>query len=209
KILDYVCDPLSKFLQNDNPQVRKTAVIGVAKLYDLKPSLALKTGFVDQLKEMVADSDPMVSTNLSIISHPHIDHSKHYVYVITHSAIANDPSEGVFILDSAVNLKLLVALGEYTKWGGIALLEQICERVVPQFQQANVNVVLAAIKGHPTVQYMSYGQRNTIVDLDIVPQLHIVWWSVYIQHTRLLLDIGSRPVEIIIPSHVFNPARLP
>ncbi|POW07235.1 hypothetical protein PSTT_08428, partial [Puccinia striiformis] len=156
KILDYVCDPLSKFLQNDNPQVRKTAVIGVAKLYDLKPSLALKTGFVDQLKEMVADSDPM-------------------------SAIANDPSEGVFILDSAVNLKLLVALGEYTKWGGIALL----------------------------VQYMSYGQRNTIVDLDIVPQLHIVWWLVYIQHTRLLLDIGSRPVEIIIPSHVFNPARLP
>ncbi|KAI9622679.1 hypothetical protein H4Q26_014960 [Puccinia striiformis f. sp. tritici PST-130] len=100
KILDYVCDPLSKFLQNDNPQVRKTAVIGVAKLYDLKPSLALKTGFVDQLKEMVADSDPM-------------------------SAIANDPSEGVFILDSAVNLKLLVALGEYTKWGGIALLGAI------------------------------------------------------------------------------------
>ncbi|KAH9457235.1 hypothetical protein Pst134EA_021118, partial [Puccinia striiformis f. sp. tritici] len=67
----------------------------------------------------------------------------------------------------------------------------------------------AQAKSQPTVQYMSYGKRNMIVDLDIVPQSHIVWWLVYIRHTRLLLDIGSRPVEIIIPSHVFNPACLP
>lgn len=60
KILDYVCDPLRKCLQDDNPYVRKTAAIGVAKLYDLKPSLALENGFVDQLKDMVADSNPMV-----------------------------------------------------------------------------------------------------------------------------------------------------
>jgi vesicle coat complex subunit len=79
---------------------------------------------------------------------------------IHESAIANDPSEGVFILDSAVIQKLLVALGECTEWGRIALLgaiaryratdakdaEQICERVVPQFQHANASVVLAAIK---------------------------------------------------------------
>ncbi|KAI9599654.1 hypothetical protein KEM48_008868 [Puccinia striiformis f. sp. tritici PST-130] len=171
RILDYVCDPLRKCLQDDNPEVQKTAAIGVEKLYDLKPSLALKTGFVDQLKEMVADSNPM-------------------------SAIANNPSEGDFILDSAVILKLLVALGECTEWGGIALLGAIAK-------------YRAQAKSQPTVQYMSYGKRNMIVDLDIVPQSHIVWWLVYIRHTRLLLDIGSRPVEIIIPSHVFNPACLP
>ncbi|KAI7943967.1 hypothetical protein MJO28_011495 [Puccinia striiformis f. sp. tritici] len=162
RILDYVCDPLRKCLQDDNPEVQKTAAIGVEKLYDLKPSLALKTGFVDQLKEMVADSNPM-------------------------SAIANNLSEGDFILDSAVIPKLLVATG--------------LGRAIAKYR--------AQAKSQPTVQYMSYGKRNTIVDLDIVPQSHIVWWSVYIRHTRLLLDIGSRPVEIIIPSHVFNPACLP
>ncbi|KAA1069359.1 beta-adaptin [Puccinia graminis f. sp. tritici] len=149
KILDYVCDPLRKCLQDDNPYVRKTAAIGVAKLYDLKPSLALENGFVGQLKEMVADSNPMVVANaVTALTEIH------------ESAIANDPAEGVFILDSAVIQKLLVALGECTEWGRIALLgaiakyratdakdaEQICERVVPQFQHANASVVLAAIK---------------------------------------------------------------
>jgi len=149
KILDYVCDPLRKCLQDDNPYVRKTAAIGVAKLYDLKPTLAMENGFVGQLKEMVADSNPMVVANaVTALTEIH------------ESAIANDPSEGVFILDSTVIQKLLVALGECTEWGRIALLgaiakyratdakdaEQICERVVPQFQHANASVVLAAIK---------------------------------------------------------------
>lgn len=75
-------------------------------------------------------------------------------------ATAADPADGVFILDPPVIQKLLVALGECTEWGRIALLgaiaryratdqkdaEQICERVMPQFQHANASVVLAAIK---------------------------------------------------------------
>lgn len=60
KIIDYLCDPLSKCLKDDNPYVRKTAAVCVAKLYDLKPELALDNGFVEQLQEMVADSNPMV-----------------------------------------------------------------------------------------------------------------------------------------------------
>lgn len=149
KILDYVCDPLRKCLQDDNPYVRKTAAIGVAKLYDLKPSLALENGFVDQLKEMVTDSNPMVVANAVTA-----------LIEIHESAIANDAADDIFILDSTVIQKLLVALGECTEWGRIALLgaiakyrasdakdaEQICERVVPQFQHANASVVLAAIK---------------------------------------------------------------
>ncbi|EGG05426.1 uncharacterized protein MELLADRAFT_88081 [Melampsora larici-populina 98AG31] len=149
KILDYVCDPLRKCLQDDNPYVRKTAAIGVAKLYDLKPTLALENGFVDQLKDMVADSNPMVVANaVTALTEIH------------ECAITTDPSDTVFILDQPVIQKLLVALGECTEWGRIALLgaiaryrsvdqkdaEQICERVIPQFQHANASVVLAAIK---------------------------------------------------------------
>lgn len=65
KILDYVCDPLRKCLRDDNPYVRKTAAIGVVKLYDLKPSLAIENGFITQLQEMVTDSNPMVSVDTS------------------------------------------------------------------------------------------------------------------------------------------------
>jgi hypothetical protein len=60
KIIDYLCDPLQKCLRDENPYVRKTAAVCVAKLYDLKPELVLDNGFLEQLHEMIADSNPMV-----------------------------------------------------------------------------------------------------------------------------------------------------
>ncbi|ORY54077.1 Adaptor protein complex beta subunit [Leucosporidium creatinivorum] len=145
KILDYVCDPLRKCLRDDNPYVRKTAAIGVVKLYDLKPSLAIENGFITQLQEMVTDSNPMVVAN-AVLALSEIQES------------AED--ESIFVLDSPTLSRLLVALGECTEWGRIAILnavakykaedekeaEHICERVIPQFQHANGSVVLAAIK---------------------------------------------------------------
>jgi len=72
----------------------------------------------------------------------------------------SDESSPIFLLDSTTLSRLLVALGECTEWGRIAILgavakykaedekeaEHICERVIPQFQHANGSVVLAAIK---------------------------------------------------------------
>ena len=60
KIIDYLCDPLNKCLRDENPYVRKTAALCVAKLYDLKPELVLENGFLEQLHEMISDSNPMV-----------------------------------------------------------------------------------------------------------------------------------------------------
>jgi vesicle coat complex subunit len=61
KIIDYLCDPLQKCLRDENPYVRKTAALCVAKLYDLKPELVIDNGFLEQLQDMIADSNPMVS----------------------------------------------------------------------------------------------------------------------------------------------------
>lgn len=72
----------------------------------------------------------------------------------------SDETSPIFVLDSNTLSRLLVALGECTEWGRIAILgavakyraedekeaEHICERVIPQFQHANGSVVLAAIK---------------------------------------------------------------
>jgi AP-1 complex subunit beta-1 len=60
KIIDYLCDPLQKCLRDENPYVRKTAALCVAKLYDLKPELVIENGFLETLREMIADSNPMV-----------------------------------------------------------------------------------------------------------------------------------------------------
>lgn len=62
KIIDYLCDPLQRALKDENPYVRKTAALCVAKLYDLKPELVIDNGFLEQLHEMVSDSNPMVSS---------------------------------------------------------------------------------------------------------------------------------------------------
>lgn len=145
KILDYIADPLRKCLRDDNPYVRKTAAICVVKLYDLKPALAVENGFIAQLQDMVTDSNPMVVAN-AVLALSEIQES------------AEDDS--IFVLDPPTLSRLLVALGECTEWGRIAILnavaryraedekeaEHICERVIPQFQHANGSVVLAAIK---------------------------------------------------------------
>ncbi|GAA6025271.1 hypothetical protein JCM10207_009019 [Rhodosporidiobolus poonsookiae] len=147
KILDYIADPLRKCLKDENPYVRKTAALGVMKLYDMKPSLCEDNGFLDMLKEMVTDSNPMVVAN-SVLS----------LLEIGESLPSSAPP--LFTLDSPTLSRLLIALGECTEWGRIAILgavakyeaedekeaEHICERVVPQFQHANGAVVLAAIK---------------------------------------------------------------
>ena len=39
--------------------MRKTAAICVAKLFDINPELVEDRGFIDQLRELLADSNPM------------------------------------------------------------------------------------------------------------------------------------------------------
>ncbi|CAG8530650.1 20588_t:CDS:10 [Rhizophagus irregularis] len=132
-------------IRDDNPYVRKTAAICVAKLYDLNPELATENGFVAVLQDMVSDANPMVVAN-----------------AVTALAEINEASttKDIFVINTPTLTKLLVALNECTEWGRIAILtaladyrpsdskeaEHIVERVIPQFQHVNGSVVLSAIK---------------------------------------------------------------
>lgn len=150
KIIDYLPDPLDRALADESPYVRKTAVVCVAKLFSLKPDLAVEGGFVDRVKEMVSDNNAMVVAN-AVTALNDIQETAQEL---------PGSSDSMWLLDSDVLMKLLVALNECTEWGRIAILntiaayrsrdareaEHICERVVPQFQHANGSVVLAAVK---------------------------------------------------------------
>ncbi|KAI0052465.1 Adaptor protein complex beta subunit [Auriscalpium vulgare] len=153
KIIDYLSSPLQKCLHDENPYVRKTAALCVAKLYDLKPELVLENGFLDQLHEMISDSNPMVVANtVTALSDIHVSATSQP------STSSSDPA--LFTITSAILNKLLIALNECSEWGRVAILsalaryeaqddkesEHICERVVPQFQHANGSVVLGAVR---------------------------------------------------------------
>ncbi|KAI5121474.1 hypothetical protein M0805_003930 [Coniferiporia weirii] len=153
KIIDYLCDPLQKCLRDENPYVRKTAALCVAKLYDLRPELVMDNGFLEQLQDMVSDSNPMVVANaVTALTDIHV----------AASSLPPSPEteKALFTITPNTLQKLLVALNECSEWGRVAILtalsrykaqddqesEHICERVIPQFQHVNGSVVLAAVK---------------------------------------------------------------
>jgi len=61
KILTSLGEPLNRCLKDDNPYVRKTAALCVAKAFELKPELCVAWGFVEMLRDLVGDGNPMVS----------------------------------------------------------------------------------------------------------------------------------------------------
>lgn len=60
KITEYLCEPLRKCLKDEDPYVRKTAAVCVAKLHDINAQMVEDQGFLDSLRDLIADSNPMV-----------------------------------------------------------------------------------------------------------------------------------------------------
>ncbi|KAK8844607.1 hypothetical protein IAR55_006454 [Kwoniella newhampshirensis] len=167
KILDYLASPLSKCLKDENPYVRKTAALCVAKVFDLKPELCVEYGFIETLRDLIGDGNPMVVAN-AVAALADIHEASLNLPPSPPSSPGGSsspppsarPSSSLFIIDQPTLTKLLVALNECSEWGRIAILstlarykavdekesEHICERVVPQFQHVNAAVVLGAVK---------------------------------------------------------------
>jgi len=147
KITEYLCEPLRKCLKDEDPYVRKTAAICVAKLFDINNTLVEEQGFLDALKDLLSDSNPMVVAN-AVKSLSEIGES------------SSRAADLVNFMNSPNVNKLLTALNECTEWGQIFILDaisnyvpedareaqSIAERVTPRLQHANSAVVLSAVK---------------------------------------------------------------
>ena len=146
KITEYLCEPLRKCLRDEDPYVRKTAAVCVAKLHDINAQLVEEQGFLDLLRDLLSDSNPMVVANA----------------VAALSEINETSSTGqplVEMTSQTIN-KLLTALNECSEWGQVFILDSmanyspkdereaqsICERVTPRLAHANAAVVLSAVK---------------------------------------------------------------
>jgi len=144
KITEYLCDPLRRALKDDDPYVRKTAAICVAKLYDISPTLAEEQGFVELLQELVSDSNPVVVSNA----------------VAALSELASLGNPRVFTITPSTLSKLLAAISECQEWGQVYILdalanyspknareaESIVERITPRLQHSNCAVVMGAVR---------------------------------------------------------------
>lgn len=156
KILEYVETPLRRTLQDDNPYVRKTAVICVAKLFQLNKELCVELGVLEDLKSALDDSNPMVVANATA--------ALTEIYAMDPTAINLRE-----LINSHVS-QFLLALNECTEWARITILDalatydasdsleaqDIVDRVSAHLQHVNPAVVLATIqvviKNYPRTQ---------------------------------------------------------
>ncbi len=144
KITEYLVPPLKKALGDEDPYVRKTAALCVAKLYDISPTIVKQQGFIDHVRDLLSDANPTVVANA----------------VAALNEIQDASGKDVFEVTSAVLQKLLAALNECTEWGQVFILdslakyvpsdpreaENIIERVSPRLNHQNPAVVLSAVK---------------------------------------------------------------
>jgi AP-1 complex subunit beta-1 len=145
QVTEYLLEPLRKCCQDPDPYVRKTSAICIPKVYDINPELVEDQGFIDILKELLSDSNPMVVANA----------------VAGLAEIAEVCGKDLIDLDNKATIpKLLAALNECNEWGQVFILdalatyspssgndaESITERVTARLSHANPAVVLAAIK---------------------------------------------------------------
>uniref|UniRef100_A0A7S2WFD7 AP complex subunit beta n=2 Tax=Rhizochromulina marina TaxID=1034831 RepID=A0A7S2WFD7_9STRA len=144
RITEYLCEPLQRCLSDDDPYVRKTAAICVAKLHDIAPDMVEERGFLEMLRDRVGDSNPTVVANA----------------IAALNEIQEASGRDVMMMTTSVLQKLLAALNECTEWGQVFILdalakytpangqeaEGIIERVTPRLQHANSAVVMSAVK---------------------------------------------------------------
>jgi len=165
KITEYLCEPLRKCLKDEDPYVRKTAAVAVAKLHDINAGLVEEQGFLESLKDLLGDSNPMVVANA--------------VAALSEINESSPTGQPIIEVTTATVNKLLTALNECTEWGQVFILDSlanynpvddreaksICERITPRLAHANAAVVLSAVKVLMKYMEMMGHDSDTLTNL--------------------------------------------
>jgi vesicle coat complex subunit len=121
----HIFDNTTTHDQDEDPYVRKTAAICVAKLYDISPEIVEDRGFLDVLRDLIADANPMVVANA----------------VASLSEIQENTSKDIFQISAHTLYKLLAALNECSeyvhppqiKYNDIRIYTHIHKKIYPSF----------------------------------------------------------------------------
>jgi len=116
QMVEYVSEPVRRSLVDSHAYVRKTAVMGILKIYHLDPDKLEECGFVDTLYDMLRDPDASVVANCILV---------------LEELMAKGPDGGMAI-NRAIMLHLLNRLSEFSEFGVLAVLD-----LVPRYIPAN------------------------------------------------------------------------
>eukprot|EP00164_Ancoracysta_twista_P001705 GFYU01002235.1.p1 GENE.GFYU01002235.1~~GFYU01002235.1.p1 ORF type:complete len:611 (-),score=160.67 GFYU01002235.1:77-1909(-) len=141
-IVEYLQAPITSGLKDPSPYVRKTAVMGVLKLFHLSRNAVKETDMMDTLYNMIRDRDPQVAANA----------------LCALNEILTD--EGGIPVNKPIAHHILNRLKEFNEWNQCLILE-IVARYIPddhnerydimnlledRLKHANSAVVLGATK---------------------------------------------------------------
>eukprot|EP00767_Chilomastix_cuspidata_P002811 gnl/Chilomastix_cuspidata/294.p1 GENE.gnl/Chilomastix_cuspidata/294~~gnl/Chilomastix_cuspidata/294.p1 ORF type:complete len:944 (+),score=412.41 gnl/Chilomastix_cuspidata/294:35-2866(+) len=157
QITEYISEPLRRCLHDQDPYVRKTASLAVAKLFDIDPELCIDQGFLDDLRELLTDGNQMVVSNT--------------VAAFT-DIIARGGKQDLFRINREIVNSLLNAINEANEWGQSFILDalinytptdsedaEVCaERIAPRLQHANPSVALSAVRA--IVHFLEFFEAN-------------------------------------------------
>lgn len=145
RITEYLCDSLKDCMTDDDPYVKKTAAIAVAKLYLTSPRLVKDHSLIKILQGMLLEGNAMVVSNACAAL----------------LEISKASGKNYVRFKNSTNLnKALAAVNDANEWGQIYILEaistyettdskeseNIIERVMPRLAHNNPAVILSAIK---------------------------------------------------------------
>ncbi|CAA17886.1 AP-2 adaptor complex beta subunit Apl1 [Schizosaccharomyces pombe] len=137
-------DPIVRLLDDTDPYVRKTAAIGIAKLYSYDKKMVESSGLIDHLKEMLSDeSSVVVANSLAALMN-----------------IVNSSTGFKLTFSREISNKLVKSLTDCSEWLQVAILdalifyvpqkpgeaESFAERISPWLQHGNAAVCMGAVK---------------------------------------------------------------
>lgn len=143
-LCESMIEPVRIGMHDNDPFVRKTAALAVAKMFDMSPEVVERGGLLPELSGLLGDSNAHVVANAATALNEITERAPYNVF---------DPSV------KTIN-KMLATINECTEWNQVALLDMlvlfkpaterealtILERVQARLNHSNAAVVMSATK---------------------------------------------------------------
>jgi len=203
---EYVMIPLRQSLNDPSAYVRKTAVLGIAKLFQFVPESIRKTDLVDILYNMLKDKDTQVITNV--------------IHTLNEILATEGPAEGTngtmsgggggagggggMAINHAIMLHLLNRIKEFNEWGQCLVLE-LAAKYTPKDENAIfdiMNLLEDRLKHSNSAVVLG----TTKVFLNYTANMPRVHEEVYKRLKAPLLTLmtgGSNELAFVILSHIY------
>lgn len=112
-VTEYMQNALQESLNDVDPYVKKTAIIGCVKFYHLSKSQFKKTEFLNSLYNLTKDNDPLVVINaIEAVNEIQAD-------------------KGGLDIDRSLIIPLLNRIKDFNEWGQSIILD-ICSKYEPK-----------------------------------------------------------------------------